>query len=68
MIGKINSQMHSHQTSKNESKNVTKSSNDTKGVENKTPSRVERIAAQIADGTYKIDMSKTAKAVLETLT
>ena len=48
-------------------------SNDVKKSENmektqgKEESKVAKIAEQIANGTYKLDMSKTAKAVADTL-
>jgi len=44
-----------------------KKSENVENVQDKKESKASKIAEQIANGTYKIDMSKTAKAVAYTL-
>lgn len=70
MISQINTQVLAHQAPKGEAKIAAKArenSQSSDGVSETKQSRVERIASEIANGTYKLDMSKTAKAVLDSL-
>lgn len=68
MISKISSQLVAGAAPKSENvKPRSASGGEVNSTKNERQSRVERIAAQIADGSYKLDMSKTAKAVLDSL-
>lgn len=69
MIGKINNaQRLSHPALRSKEKLEAKEATTQKqGAEQTKQSKLERISAEIANGTYKLDMSKTAKAVLESL-
>lgn len=66
MITKINSSLLSHSAVRNETKPTTSSSSQESASINKQ-SKAQRIAAQIAEGSYKLDMHKTAKAVADAL-
>ncbi|BCX79752.1 flagellar biosynthesis anti-sigma factor FlgM [Campylobacter sp. 19-13652] len=68
MIGKLNASVLSHSALKSESKPASSSGALKSENANETKqSRIERISSEIANGTYKLDMSKTARAVLDSL-
>lgn len=69
MISKLNASLLTHSAFKSEARPASSGSGALKNESaNETKqSRMERISSQIADGTYRLDMSKTARAVLDSL-
>ena len=66
MIGTLGAKLGMSPQQITRSNDVKKSENMEK-TQGKEESKVAKIAEQIANGTYKRDMSKTAKAIADTL-
>lgn len=67
MIAKLNSSVPTHSALKSEQKPTNTTTALKNESVNQKQSRIERISSEIANGTYKLDMSKTAKAILDSL-